>query len=50
MKFCKKVLDMKLRGKDIFFTDECIMDCNPFVNEKNQIVKRKYREIKKRRY
>ena len=26
------------------------MDCNHFVNEKNQIVKRKYRKIKKRRY
>ena len=31
IKFCKKILDLKLRGKDIFFTDESQMDCNPFV-------------------
>ena len=33
IKFCQKILDLKLRGKDIFFTDESQMDCNPFVNE-----------------
>jgi len=34
VKFCKKILEMKLRGKDIFFTDESIMNINTFVNEK----------------
>jgi len=33
LKFCKKVIDMELEGKDLFFTDESQMDCSPFVNE-----------------
>ena len=47
IKFCKKVLDIKLRGKDIFFTDECIMDCNPFVNEKIRLSKENTEKLKK---
>ena len=33
IKFCQKVLDLNLKGKDLFFTDESQMVCNPFVNE-----------------
>ena len=33
IKFCQKILDMKLEGKDLFFTEESQMDCSPFVNE-----------------
>ena len=38
---------MKLRGKDIFFTDECIMDCNPFVNEKIRLSNENAEKLKK---
>ena len=33
IKFCQKILDMNLKGQDLFFIDESQMDCNPFVNE-----------------
>ena len=32
IKFCKKILELNLEGKDIFFTDESIMDLAPFMN------------------
>ena len=33
IKFCKKIIELNIKGKDIFFTDESQMDCNPFVNQ-----------------
>ena len=38
---------MKLRGKDIFYTDESIMDINPFVNEKIRLSKENTEKLKK---
>ena len=38
---------MKIKGKDIFFTDECIVDCNPFVNEKIRLSKENTEKLKK---
>ena len=39
IKFCNKIKELGLNGKDIFFTDECIMDLSPFVNEKIRLSK-----------
>ena len=39
IKYCNKILELKLKGKDIFFTDESIMDLSPFVNEKIRLSK-----------
>ena len=47
IKFCKKILDLKLRGKDIFFTDESQMDCNPFVNEQIRLSPENAQKLKK---
>ena len=38
---------MKLRGKDIFFTDESQMDCNPFVNEQIRLSLENAQKLKK---
>ena len=38
---------MKLQGKDLFFTDECIIDCNPFVNEQIRLSKENTEKLKK---
>ena len=38
---------MKIKGKDIFFTDECIIDCNPFVNEKIRLSQENTEKLKK---
>ena len=47
IKFCQKILDLKLQGKDLFFTDECIIDCNPFVNEQIRLSKENTEKLKK---
>ena len=47
LKFCKKIKELKIKGKDIFFTDECIVDCNPFVNEKIRLSKENTEKLKK---
>ena len=47
IKFCKKILELNLEGKDIFFTDESIMDIIPFVNEKIRLSKENSEKVKK---
>ena len=46
IKFCQKILDMKLEGKDLFFTDESQMDCSPFVNEHIRISPENQKKMK----
>ena len=47
IKFCNKIKELGLNGKDIFFTDECIMDLSPFVNEKIRLSKENSEKLKK---
>ena len=47
IKFCKKILELNLEGKDIFFTDESILDLRPFVNEKIRLSKENTEKVKK---
>ena len=39
-KFCIKNNDLKLKGKDLFFTDETIIYCNLFVKEQIRLSKK----------
>ena len=45
-KFCQNILNMKLEGKDLFFTDESQMDCSPFVNENIRLSPEKKEKMK----
>ena len=47
IKFCKKILELNLEGKDIFFTDESIMDLALFMNEKIWLSKENTEKVKK---
>ena len=47
IKYCNKILELDLRGKDLFFTDESIMDLSPFVNEKIRLSKENNEKLKK---
>ena len=47
IKFCNKIKELGLNGKDIFFTDECIMDLSQFVNEKIRLSKENSEKLKK---
>ena len=47
IKFCQKILDLKLQEKDLYFIDECIIDCNHFVNEKIRLSKENPEKLKK---
>ena len=47
IKYCHKIQELGLKGKDIFFTDESIMDLSPFVNEKIRLSKENNEKLKK---
>ena len=47
IKFCEKILELKLKGKDLFLTDESQMDCNPFVNEHIRLSPENTEKLKK---
>ena len=47
IKFCNKILELGLRGEDLFFTDESIMDLSPFINEKIRLSKENNEKLKK---
>ena len=46
IKYCNKIIELGLRGKDIFFTDESIMDLSPFINEKIRLSKENNEKLK----
>ena len=47
IKFCNRIKELGLKGKDIFFTDESIIDLSPFVNEKIGLLKENNEKLKK---
>ena len=47
IKFCEKILELKLKGKELFFTDESQMDCNQFVNEQIRLSPENTEQLKK---
>ena len=47
IKYCHKIQEIGLKGKDIFFTDKSIMDLSPFVNEKIRLSKENNEKLKK---
>ncbi len=47
VEYCQKILDKKIKSKDLFFTDETKIDCSPFINEKIRLSKENTEKLKK---
>ena len=46
LEFCKKILDLGLEGKNIFFTDECKIDTAPLTGDKRRLSSRMKKNLK----